>query len=844
MMLIHLALLAPLVAALSFSNSTKAIWAPAQLSASFVLLRPPTLQLGSAPSRMRALVSAAQDNADQQKVLALYRLFVNGVAVTMGPGRGVLPVSMLSTEAVFDIIEVPAAALQASPDGTSMSVALQCFQPNGGAGAWVMLEAEFFDSTGHSLATLQTNDSDWLTYNADSIFKKGSLDTGSGHGYVNEDIDARAFVNISDWRLPHFQPSLRSWSAAEVRTPSSQPVPKTTLPLAIQTDIQPTELLQLSNNHYFFDFGQERTGGVTLRVPAETVQAWGGAGIQVEVRLAEQLGHFDKHSVLRPGLPFDPGNWNKIPNYVSQFTLAEGYNLFEQHEYVGVWRYGEILVKHDQAHNASKNFSLTQWSVAYPWEDEAYFQSDNAMLNKIWNLCYNTIKYNALDTFTDSNVRERLPYAADGFLASRSYWALRSDRAWPRHSIQHVLHNPTWPTEWKQYTILMVHEHYMQSGDISLADDNFDLLVNNTMLPYISPSSQLVNFTDTLAEPTGHWIGPIFVGNSPLCHIDTGTFPPGVQDGGRSCDNIDWLPKFRAGFQFSPVNTIINAFAVRSMTLLAELANATGRQHWAQKLSVQANLTKTAMLKQMYRVDGMWCDGVCSSTPAATFHSQHFPMFLSITPEYGIPAALKYLQQKGLVGSTYSSHSLIHGLYDQASSLDYGQTALDLMTQCSDHSWCHMLQLGATTTWEHWYPHDGTHSHPWSSTPASAIVAGLMGIRPVVPGWHQWIARPAPGNLTFLNITVPTPAGNIKASFTKTKSSTEFHVSVPVTTEAILCLPLYGVAASQGILTVDGKPHQGRHDDSTVRSGAYVCSDSVRGGNHTLVWRPRTVVVI
>ena len=62
--------------------------------------------------------------------------------------------------------------------------------------------------------------------------------------------------------------------------------------------------------------------------------------------------------------------------------------------------------------------------------------------------------------FTDSNTRERLPYEADGFITARSRWALQAELAWPSHSIQHVLVNPTWPTEWKQFMIMLIHGEY------------------------------------------------------------------------------------------------------------------------------------------------------------------------------------------------------------------------------------------------------------------------------------------------------------------------------------------------------------------------------------------------
>jgi hypothetical protein len=45
-----------------------------------------------------------------------------------------------------------------------------------------------------------------------------------------------------------------------------------------------------------------------------------------------------------------------------------------------------------------------------------------------------------------------------------------------------------------------------------------------------------------------------------------------VTDGGCSCDNPDWQASYRAGFVFTNVNTVINAFAVKSMLQLSEMA--------------------------------------------------------------------------------------------------------------------------------------------------------------------------------------------------------------------------------------------------------------------------------
>ena len=141
-------------------------------------------------------------------------------------------------------------------------------------------------------------------------------------------------------------------------------------------------------------------------------------------------------------------------------VVTLGASDFEQHEYIGPWRYGEIRVRNAAAKDGKQDFDLSQWSVGYPWVEEAAFTSSDSMLDAVWKLCRNTLKYTTLETFTDSNVRERMPYEADLFCAAGSYWALQSDRALVKHSAQYVISNPTWPTEWKQFMIMLIHEHW------------------------------------------------------------------------------------------------------------------------------------------------------------------------------------------------------------------------------------------------------------------------------------------------------------------------------------------------------------------------------------------------
>lgn len=164
--------------------------------------------------------------------------------------------------------------------------------------------------------------------------------------------------------------------------------------------------------------------------------------------------------------------------------------------------------------------------------------------------------------------------------------------------------------------------------------------------------------------------------------------------------------------------------------------------------------------------------------------------------------------------------------YERAAAVDHGATALKLMTQCGDSSWCRMLRANATATWEMWDPLAGTHSHPWTASPASAIAGGLMGIRPTAPGWREWRAKPAPGNLGAASITVPTPHGPISLQLARRGGGLVARVRVPPSTLASVCLPAAAAVRGAGrSVVVDGERRRARLDPD----GGHVCVDGLDG---------------
>ncbi len=61
--------------------------------------------------------------------------------------------------------------------------------------------------------------------------------------------------------------------------------------------------------------------------------------------------------------------------------------------------------------------------------------------------------------------RERIPYEADAYINQLSHYLVDSEYSLARYSHEYLLEHPTWPTEWKQHSIMMAWQDWMYTGD-------------------------------------------------------------------------------------------------------------------------------------------------------------------------------------------------------------------------------------------------------------------------------------------------------------------------------------------------------------------------------------------
>jgi len=418
---------------------------------------------------------------------------------------------------------------------------------------------------------------------------------------------------------------------------------------------------------------------------------------------------------------------------------------------------GELLPRHILRKSA---FSST-------WDDQAAaFKCSDETLNRIWDLCRYSIKATTFaGTYVDGD-RERIPYEADAYLNQLSHYATDRDIQMARDTFKHLMAHPTWPTEWSFHMIFMAHADFRHTGDTQWLAGQYESLKPKLLLDRAREDGLIVSNESQV----------------------------------KKLDLVDWPAKERDGYVFKPVNTVVNAFHLRALGMMAEMATALGKAKDAADYSTRATKANTAFQSLLFDpAKGAYRDG-----EGAEHFSQHaslFPLAFGLVPPDQTQAVRKHIESRGMACSVYAAQYLMDALFSNGG----GMGALKLMTAPNDRSWKHMVESGTTITWEAWdqkYKPNQDWNHAWGAAPANLLPRYILGAQPLTPGWKQAGIRPHTGTLTSAKGKVPTPSGPIEVEW-KNGASFEMKLSLPKGMTARLDLP--ASTSSKGV-TLNGKP--------------------------------------
>ena len=524
--------------------------------------------------------------------------------------------------------------------------------------------------------------------------------------------------------------------------------------------IAPVSVATNTAGHIVFDFGKHVFGWVEVNVQMSGAYefVWGelldGCGsVQTNAFYTKRQGSI--RCAHTKGV-FEKTGWTRIPYVESGDSVFHHGNVGDFGR-VMPFRWLEVVA----APFEIKLDNVRQVPVHYPYDmAESSFKCDSDALNRVYGFCKHSIRATTyMGMFVDGD-RERLPYEADSFITQLSTYAITADDTLVRRTIEHLSTHTTWPTEWKQFFVRMVHEDWMHSGKTDLVRKHWSLMRD-------VKSWRRLRRTDGLVVTPGEKM----------------TASP---DGGTFCDIVDWAKCYRDGFVFTPVNVVVNALHYRNLRELEAMAHAIGEERDAALFASEAAQTFDAFQSVFFNSGaGRYRDG--EGTDHATVQGNAMALACGVVPKEHLESVADYVKSKGFSCSTYMAQFVLEALFAAGREAD----ALRLMLGDGRRSWLGMMANGATITMEFW---DLTMeergrvpdmNHAWSTAPLNMASRWVLGVRPRKPGFKEILIAPHPGFLQRLSGTVPTPQGPVRLDMVRNDQTWRIKVETPSAAEFV-----------------------------------------------------------
>lgn len=391
-------------------------------------------------------------------------------------------------------------------------------------------------------------------------------------------------------------------------------------------------------------------------------------------------------------------------------------------------------------------FSRT-WS-----DDAATFHSSDPMLDQVWDLCHYSIKATTFAGIFVDGDRERLAYEADAYLDQLGYYAGDADPEMPRATFDRLMKYPTWPSEWAPQMVFMAYADWMQTGDVAWLKTHYEGLKTKLLTERVGPDGLVMSSAGQI----------------------------------RRADIVDWPPPERDGYVFTSVNTVVNAFHLHALEQMVRLAEALGKEQEKRSYQEQESAAQASFQEKLFDpVTGLYRDGV--GTEHTSLHASLFPLAFGLVPPNDRQHVAHWLTSRGMAGSVYAAQYLLEALFQNGEDA----AALHLITAPGDRSWRHMVDAGASITWEAWdqkYKPNQDWNHAWGAAPANLLPRFVLGAQPLTPGWATALIQPHPGELVHAEGKVPTPHGELSVIWTKGKSF-DLSLSIPPGMTAKVELP-------------------------------------------------------
>ncbi|MBV9340754.1 MAG: alpha-L-rhamnosidase, partial [Acidobacteria bacterium] len=406
---------------------------------------------------------------------------------------------------------------------------------------------------------------------------------------------------------------------------------------------------------------------------------------------------------------------------------------------------------------------LQSWFTAYPFEEHARFESDDASLTQIWQIGWRTARLDAHSTYMDTPYWERMQYIGDTRIQALLSYTIANDDRLARRAIQAFndsripegITRSRYPSSVTQiiptFSLLwigMVYDFWLYRGDEDFL--KAQLPGTRTVLDWFLDKQR----RDGL------------IGNLPWWPF------------------VDWGKDFSFGVPPQDVDggsSVITLQFIEALGYAANLESSFGDTVRAQRYREAQTRAKSAILNLC------WNEAyhLIADTPAQKHYSQHaniLAVWLDVISKEQQKDVLTNLLAVSDPGFTPSGSvpdmttATYYFRFYLARALEHagmGDEYLNLLKP-----WHNMIALGLTTWAEQPEP-TRSDSHAWSAHPNFDFLRIVAGIRPKTPGFSTVVIEPHLGSLRHVISAMPTVRGTVEANYTLDGRSVLAEINLP-----------------------------------------------------------------
>ncbi|MDR1417208.1 MAG: family 78 glycoside hydrolase catalytic domain, partial [Prevotellaceae bacterium] len=598
--------------------------------ANFVFLRH-KFQVEDAARIEKAIVAATAYNTESSRQY-VFDLYLNGRSVGVGPARNQsnTPQGNLQYYNSYDVT----ALLQTG----SNAIAAACYNKDDDRAFLLQMAVFYTDGSSEILVSSARDAAAWRGKDGTLAFGQSDEYSSNGSWYRQhkEHINATkypfgfgeaGFVEDNTWR------AVKAMSAVNGDRRLAPYTSENTLRYLMPAG----KVAPMAGGGYLVTLEKAIVGGLQLDIDSPTQAT-------IEIRLGEELN--DNGSVRSAG--------RGHPNYVERWTLKQGKQTIRTLN-MKSFRYVEII----ESPTEITVDNVKGYAVRQEFEDElSDFHSSNSFLNELYEFTKYTIKATNQDVWTDSQARERGPYEGDAIVNMASSNVFSSSYSIGRYSHEYLINNPTWPQEYKLFSVEMAWMDYLYTGDrTSIA--KYYAALKNKFPGAFSASTGLVNLQKDVL--------------------------------------IDWPPTERDGYSFQAYNTGYNAVYASACRAMASIAGALGNEADRAFYQNRASAIKAAMISKLYNPQkGAFDDSMSEEGALSEHYTQHATAYALACGIYDSPEmAAKmaaYIEGQGVFKtSIYAAFFVLNGLYNAGA----GDVAMKLMADENSENvrtWAHVLR--------------------------------------------------------------------------------------------------------------------------------------------------------